>query len=147
MKALSLWQPWASLIAMREKQIETREWSTEYRGELAIHATAKRPPRWLGDSRHSEIFRTELADVLNVRRDAVEMALRKLPYSSVVCIVRLIDIQPTSDVREILCERERIFGNYEDGRYAWFLEVVHKFEEPIPAKGNRKLWNWTNPRH
>jgi hypothetical protein len=142
MKALSLWQPWASLVALGEKRIETREWATKYRGELAIHATAKLPPRWLGASRHSEMFRNELADVLNVRRDSVEMAMRKLPYSSVLCIVRLVDIEPTIHVREILCERERIFGNYEEGRFAWFLELVEKFDDPIPAKGNRMLWNW-----
>ena len=44
MKALSLWQPWASLVALRVKTIETRSWSTSYRGPLAIHA-AKRPVR------------------------------------------------------------------------------------------------------
>lgn len=34
MKALTLWQPWASLVALSEKTIETRCWSTKYRGEL-----------------------------------------------------------------------------------------------------------------
>lgn len=42
MKALSLWQPWASRIASGEKTIETRMWSTRYRGPLLICAT-KRP--------------------------------------------------------------------------------------------------------
>lgn len=39
MKALTLWQPWASLVALGEKKIETRTWSTTYRGTLAIHAS------------------------------------------------------------------------------------------------------------
>ena len=38
---LSLWQPWASLIAIGAKHIETRHWKTDYRGPIAIHA-AKR---------------------------------------------------------------------------------------------------------
>ncbi|HVM07165.1 MAG TPA: ASCH domain-containing protein [Acidimicrobiales bacterium] len=38
MKAISLWQPWASLIAYGVKTIETRSWSTPYRGRIAIHA-------------------------------------------------------------------------------------------------------------
>lgn len=38
MKALTLHQPWASLIAARYKTIETRPWATRYRGPLAIHA-------------------------------------------------------------------------------------------------------------
>jgi activating signal cointegrator 1 len=40
MKVLSLWQPWASLVAHGLKKIETRGWdATPYRGPLAIHAT------------------------------------------------------------------------------------------------------------
>lgn len=38
MKALTLWQPWASLVAVGAKTIETRSWRTSYRGRLAIHA-------------------------------------------------------------------------------------------------------------
>jgi hypothetical protein len=41
---LTLWQPWASLVALGVKSIETRSWSTQYRGPLAIHASTKRPP-------------------------------------------------------------------------------------------------------
>jgi len=74
MKALSLWQPWATLVAMEEKRIETRCWKTDYRGELAIHATMKRPPKWLGASAHSDPFRDELADVFCVRRDRDDRA-------------------------------------------------------------------------
>ncbi|MHB1773386.1 MAG: ASCH domain-containing protein [Acidimicrobiales bacterium] len=40
MKALSLHQPWASLIAIGVKKVETRHWTTSYRGPLAIHAAA-----------------------------------------------------------------------------------------------------------
>jgi hypothetical protein len=41
MNAISLWQPWATAIALGSKRIETRPWATAYRGPLAIHA-AKR---------------------------------------------------------------------------------------------------------
>jgi hypothetical protein len=40
-KALTLIQPWATLIADGRKLIETRSWSTDYRGLLAIHAGKK----------------------------------------------------------------------------------------------------------
>ena len=43
MKALTLHQPWATLVAVGEKRIETRSWSTDYRGPLAIHAGKARP--------------------------------------------------------------------------------------------------------
>lgn len=43
MKALTIWQPWASLIACGAKQYETRSWPTKYRGPIAIHAAIKDP--------------------------------------------------------------------------------------------------------
>jgi endogenous inhibitor of DNA gyrase (YacG/DUF329 family) len=40
-KALSVKQPWASLIAEGEKTIETRTWATDYRGPLLIVSSRK----------------------------------------------------------------------------------------------------------
>lgn len=148
MKALTLWQPWASAVACEQKRVETRSWKTKYRGEIAIHSAAKLPPSWLGASRHAAAFRDELADVLGARRDSddrgglhVDQAVRALPFGQILCIVRLVAIEETAMVRDSLSERERIFGNYEDGRYAWLFEMVERLNEPIPAKGNRMLWN------
>lgn len=42
MKALTIWQPWATAIAIGAKRIETRSWETHYRGPIAIHAAARR---------------------------------------------------------------------------------------------------------
>ena len=140
MKALTLWQPWASLIAMSEKKVETRCWETKYRGELAIHSAARIPPAWLGAPRHLFDFKRELRAVM-IEHGFSEILM--LPRGAVLCIVRLVDIRPTDQVAESLDKRELIFGNYESGRYAWFFEMVEKFQDPIPAKGNRLLWNWT----
>ncbi len=41
MKALSVKQPWANMIARGEKTIETRTWPTKYRGELLICSSKK----------------------------------------------------------------------------------------------------------
>ncbi len=150
MKALTLWQPWASLVAMGEKQVETRCWTTKYRGELAIHSAKNLPPKWLGGSSRTDPFRDELADVLNVRRDRddrcghhVETAVRAMPYGTILCVVKLLAVEEIDGaLRAALSHREYMFGNYEDGRYAWFLEMVEKFDTPIPVKGNRLLWNW-----
>ncbi|KVD71843.1 hypothetical protein WI89_01060 [Burkholderia ubonensis] len=40
MKALSIRQPWAWLVASGHKDIENRTWRTAYRGPLLIHASA-----------------------------------------------------------------------------------------------------------
>lgn len=146
MKALTLWQPWASLVAMGEKKIETRCWTTKYRGELAIHSAAAFPPSWLGKSRESQEFNQELADVFNCRTTLASNEVRALPRGSVLCIVRLVSIEETAIARELLDQRELIFGNYEDGRYAWYFEMLERLEQPIPAKGNRMLWNWRQPQ-
>lgn len=152
MKALTLWQPWASLVALEQKRIETRGWATRYRGELAIHSAARLPPKWLGASRHQPEFRDALADIFNCRRDCdgrsgyhVDDAILELPYGKVLCTVRLSDIVETGGMDtepSIIGERERLFGNYEPGRYAWYLDMIGMFVPPIPAKGNRMLWNW-----
>ncbi len=47
MKAITIWQPWASLIACGAKQYETRSWATSYRGPIAIHAAAVKVPQVL----------------------------------------------------------------------------------------------------
>ena len=151
MKALTLWQPWASLVTLGAKRIETRSWSTKCRGEIAIHSAAQLPAKWLGASRHQTSFRDELADVFNCRRDSdereglhVDAVIKGLPYGSILCIVELVHVMEiTRHVVDELDRRELLFGNYDGGRYAWFLHVKHVFEEPIPAKGNRMLWNWT----
>ena len=41
MKALSIMQPWAWLIANGHKDIENRSWLTRYRGPVLIHAGKK----------------------------------------------------------------------------------------------------------
>ncbi len=40
-KAISLKQPWANLVASGKKSIETRKWSTKYRGDLVICSSQK----------------------------------------------------------------------------------------------------------
>jgi len=42
-KALTMTQPWAMLVALGENSIETRSWSTKYRGALAIHSAKAFP--------------------------------------------------------------------------------------------------------
>jgi len=58
MKAISLWQPWATLISIGAKRIETRSWETLYRGSIVIHAAK----RWSKDQRGAQgLFDVELA--------------------------------------------------------------------------------------
>jgi hypothetical protein len=137
MKAVTLWQPWASLVAYEEKKVETRGWQTKYRGEIAIHS-ALAIPNWLGQSRKSHDFHDAMTKIAH----ANGMFENGMPKGVVLCTAELVAIEPVEKVRDDLSAQELLFGNYEDGRYAWFLENVKRFEIPIPAKGNRLLWNW-----
>ena len=133
MKALTLWQPWASLVALGHKKVETRCWATRYRGPLAIHSALRRPD-FLGQSCSTPEFR-EL-----MRKLKIDM--RTLPLGCVLCTVKLVAIAPTGQVYDDLSYQERVFGNYEEGRYAWFFENIEPCPAPIQVKGNRLLWEW-----
>lgn len=47
MRALSIRQPWAALIALGIKDVENRPWRTSHRGPLVIHASQGRARRTL----------------------------------------------------------------------------------------------------
>lgn len=136
MKALTLWQPWASLVIGGFKSLETRVWSTKYRGTLAIHAAQRIPFKELGASRFQVEFHKELEKCLTCD-------IASLPVGVVLGTATLCDVVAiTKEFRSELSHREMTFGNYDTGRYAWHLDEVNPFRTPIPAKGNRMLWNW-----
>jgi activating signal cointegrator 1 len=146
MRALSLWQPWATLIALGEKKIETRHWHTDYRGPVAIHAAkSSHVPRKMlvsvGRSFNDEIIRNTLA------AHSIEH-LKQLPFGAILCIVRILWTRPTDhividpEMKDQLTTRELAFGNYEPGRYAWGLELVKVYSRPIPARGHQSFWQW-----
>ena len=51
MKAITILQPYASLIVAGAKQYETRSWDTPYRGIIAIHAGKNKPFEYGGTRR------------------------------------------------------------------------------------------------
>lgn len=124
-KAITLHQPWAAFIAAGHKLYETRSWSTNYRGLIAIHA----------GKTIAAYFRNEFMLTPEQWGQLPEMAL-----GAVVAIARLVDVTPTEglDVSPL----ERSMGNFQPGRYAWKLELVKVFDKPIPVKGKQGLWDW-----
>ena len=137
MKALTLWQPWASLMAYGEKKVETRGWTTKYRGPIAIHS-ALAIPRWLGASRNSQQFHDAMMKIAY----ANGMFENGMPKGVILAVGDLVAIEPTDKVRADLSPQEVLFGNYDDGRYAWFFENMTRLPKPIPVKGDRMLWEW-----
>jgi len=153
MKAMTLTQPWASLVALGEKRIETRSWSTTYRGPLAIHA-AKGWPVEAAALCSTEPFRTALVAIDVPGRFVTEgkrgVSAPDLPRSVIVATCRLADclmVEPTPEVRRIFADHaaphDKEFGDYTLGRYMWLLADVVALPEPIPARGALGLWEWT----
>jgi len=141
MDAISLWQPWASLMVWEYKKVETRIWKPRRKipFDLAIAATKSGPPSGIGRSRYTIRFENMYYSLPGIKRLGW---WDRWPRGAVLGIVRVIGFERTEVCRDDLSEQERVFGNYEDGRWAWFTDLLERFEKPIPAKGNRLLWNW-----
>ncbi len=125
MKAISLWQPWASLMAMGLKKIETRHWATKHRGPLLIHA-AKKGVGWPSRGIQS-------AFGPNIPFP------KSLPLGKILCKVDLIDCR---EITKRNCPKlpESEYGDYTPGRFMWITESLENFD-PIPFRGNQGFFN------
>jgi hypothetical protein len=133
MKCISLWQPWATLISVGAKRIETRGRRTSVRGLIAIHAAKK----WTAELRaicRREPFKTVLPPGFSYGP----------PLGKIMVVARLIEcveiryskqfkIGWTSSVPPI--EPELSFGDYTPGRFAWMLTDIVKLPVPLPWRG------------
>ena len=128
MKALTLIQPWATLVATGAKKIETRSWYTSYRGPLAIHAAKGFPA-------YAREFAGEVYG-----NPAI---LPYIPLGAIVAKAYLLDVRSTN-YGIGLSDKERSYGDYSPGRFAWILTNI-QWLEPIPAKGALGLWEWDEP--
>jgi hypothetical protein len=142
-KCISLWQPWATLVAIGAKSIETRDWPTTYSGRLAIHAAK----RWTPEQR--DVCWEAHAYAVALKGFADASGEVKLPLGAIVCTCRLVEcIQVTSAEQRHYARRngrgqvtlppdapERSFGDYSPGRWAWLLADVEPLPEPVPFKG------------
>ena len=163
MKALSLWQPYASLVALGVKRIETRSWQTSYRGPLAIHAAQRR----CGAEAYDEpLYRP--GDLGNPAT---------LPLGVVVATCTLVDCLPMVEDKELApagdgtvdpppcllldgldnklwlydggvgaydVEDQRPYGDFRPGRFAWVFDTdIKPIDPPVPARGRQQLWEWT----
>lgn len=126
MRTISLWQPWATAIAIGLKSIETRHWCPKYRGPLAIHAAR----RW--DSSQKEFAMVE--------RGLGRLPAR-LPFGAVIAVCDLVDVRPAAELVLSIKPIEKLYGNYTAGRFGWLLENVVELSEPVPFKGHQSFFD------
>lgn len=129
MKALTISQPYASLIADGEKYIENRTWETKYRGLIAIHAG--KGTQYL---------------------TAAEMRSQELPTGQIVAVAELVECLEigfiernranTEPLAELLGLSVQDMANHEhtEGPWCWVLQHVRKISTAIEATGALGLW-------
>ena len=157
MYAISLWQPWATLLAHGKKRIETRSWpwprSYSLPAGVAIHAT-----KTLRDECAmlcgQEPFRAALAE-------CGIAAPSELPLGFVVGVGRLVECVTTSlavgtflpDATCLASQRlredgrERSFGDYREGRFAWTFDRLAPLTPSLAASGKQGIWQWEAPSY
>lgn len=140
-RCLTLYQPWATLIALRAKTIETRSWRTWYRGDLLIHA-ARSFPKSARELCAQEPFAKVLAQGGYCDTVSGKVDPAGLPLGAIVakCKLKHCVRVGTPGVELPPPEPERLFGDYTSGRYAWILADVQALLQPVPAHGSMGLW-------
>jgi hypothetical protein len=144
-KALTITQPWATLIAIGAKRFETRSWYTGHRGPLAIHAGKGLGPvggvRGLRELCATEPFRSVLTE-------AGFADPRDLPRGIVVATCELAGCRRVEEISTPGtmhlaggADWERSFGDYSAGRFAWSLRDVHSCLTG-PVRGALGLWEY-----
>jgi len=144
MRALTIIQPWASLIAMGVKHMETRSFDTKFRGHVAIHAGKTWPCR-MGEVAQFGAF--------DVERDKAGLLLRggllswpyRLPMGAVVAVGDLFQTRSTTNSEHCPDNLERSLGDHSPGRYAWSITSISRLPEPIPTRGMQGFWEWDMP--
>ena len=123
-KVLSIIQPHSSLIANGKKHYETREYKTNYRGKILIHASKTDIPESVLNN----------ADLMKLAADL------ELLKGYVIAEAELTDCIPiTEEFRNSLSSEEKTMGYYTR-KYAWKLENV-KMVNQFPVSG--KPWIFT----
>jgi hypothetical protein len=154
---LSLWQPWATLMALGAKRIETRSWKTSYRGPLAIQASASNEAleivleqpffKVLKDAgMFADRWNQNLPDGLHFDRRKMALYIKRkglilLPFKALVCVGDLVDVVPSEKLKPTLSEQELAFGDYSPGRYGWVLENVRALPQPMDFAGAQGMFN------
>ena len=142
MKAISLWQPYASFMAIGLKQNETRSWATKFRGDLAI-CSAKRgmKPNEFGYGVNALMHE-------HIKKIA---PTGQFPMGMVLCVVEVYDCLSSAEIESrnrtgqadqiFIGDDESMLGDYSEGRFAWLTRNVRRLKTPIPVTGKQGFFN------
>ncbi len=131
MRAISLWQPWASLWCSPAKVHETRHWKTDYRGWLAVHAAKRKCERDVG---------RDLDQILTAEFGSGWPT--NLTLGAIIGIVEIVDCVEINDAFTKTLDADDLHcGNFAPGRFAWRREAMRSFGKPIPWIGRQGFFD------
>lgn len=151
--AITVWQPWASLIAYEAKVFEFRGWrpAPSLIGQrIAIHAAARAVNpvelRALLVKLHSPAWRETgiLGREAGIKLlEAMKPEPWLLPRSAVVCVALLGKPLANAELAESLgVEHVNDSDRDQHANIGWPLSDVCRLEPPVPARGNQGFWTW-----
>ena len=123
MKALTIKEPWASLIVQGFKKYEFRSWKTNYRGKVLIHAGLSKE------------------NIEKYKDYNLDISSGEIIGEAYITDCILVDEKLDKKLRKI---DEKVYGNNHVGLYAFKLENVKKYNKKIKAKGKLGLWNYND---
>ena len=137
MKAISLWQPWATLWVLQIKKFETRGWPVPKTCDgvpLAIHAAQKRiRPADVGE---------EWYDIATGILLDADCRWENLPYGALVGVCDRIESLPITNIPIAdLTTIDDFLGNWESGRHYWIPDNMRKLPSPILFPGHQSVFN------
>ena len=121
MKALTIKEPWASLIVQGFKKYEFRSWKTNYRGKVLIHAGLSKE------------------NIEKYKDYNLDISSGEIIGEAYITDCILVDEKLDKSLRKI---DEKVYGNNHAGLYAFKLENAKKYNKKIKAKGKLGLWNY-----
>lgn len=128
MRAITLWEPYASLVALGYKRIETRSWATSYRGTLLIHA-AKHPLSYAQQ------------ELLSYLKSSHNIDLKNFHFGCVVATCNLVNCVAMSDsFIKSQSPLEIAVGDWQVGRVAWIFSDIKIVNNSISVRGGQRLW-------
>ena len=149
MKALSLWQPWASLWCSQRKIHETRSWPLKHRGWLAVHAAKLETGRALAQSFGNDVAAGKALIEICIDEFGGHWSM-DLPRGAVIGAVKIVDCVITEEIRHrysrpgadaAKCLEDLTCGNFGDGRFGFMRSEFILLPRPVPFKGRQNLFD------
>lgn len=139
MKAISIFQPWATLIAHGHLSFTTSSRNVRYRGPIAIHAHATEAPPgvYLDDN----IAQALVQCGYSAFRSPNIRDLQPLPHGSLLATATLTNVISWSEASASQKKEYERFGSIRKGRYLWILTKPSPLKSPCPHCGKPAVFD------